>query len=98
MKTPTPKQLETLRYIADYQREHGFPPSIRDLVHHDNICIKWAWDKFVTLERLGLITRPPKTSRNIRLTDRGRELLMADQATDTAGNVYEKILLGGANG
>ena len=95
MKNPTPKQLEALRYIADYQREKGYSPSIRDIADFFGVYSRAAYERVLALRQLGLIDWILKDRRAIRLTDRGRELFMPEQALDTAGNVYEKIFLGG---
>lgn len=61
-----------LRAIAEYWREHGFSPSIQDLVLACDISSSSVVDyNLRILERNGLIRRERGTARSMRLTDVG---------------------------
>ncbi len=78
MKPLTPRQLDCLRAIDSYIRQHGFSPSIRDLcralsVNSINSCLLLM----VPLERHELIVNVPGKARTLRVTPKGHALLAA---------------------
>jgi SOS-response transcriptional repressor LexA len=69
----TPRQLEFLRFIRQYATDHGYAPSIRDMMGALGVnSTNGVIDHLDALERKGMITRARKSSRAICLTDTGR--------------------------
>lgn len=82
MDEPTPRQLEVLRYVAEYCGEHGYSPSLREMVS----VFRWAstnsaQDHMYALRRKGLLTWKPTSSRTVRLTPLGHSLLSEGRAS-----------------
>ncbi len=72
----TERQQDILKYIWEFARKHGFPPSIREIgrqVGTDHPSV--VSHNLRRLEEAGLIEREPRRSRSIRITDAGRSLL-----------------------
>lgn len=73
---PTARQLEVVRFIAEYNNEHGFGPSIRDI----GFCLDIAStngvnDHLSRLRRKGLLEPASNTARSLVLTKKGREAI-----------------------
>lgn len=77
---PTSKMINMLQVISKFIQEEGYPPSVREI---GNLCkIKSTSNVHLYLDRLekrGLIKRKPFTTRTIRITKRGEEVLNNDQ-------------------
>jgi SOS-response transcriptional repressor LexA len=72
----TDVQLETLRFLADYAKRHGYAATIREVGAYFGIAsTNGANDRIKALERKGLLVRESKTARSIRLTDAGKRRL-----------------------
>lgn len=64
----TEKQRKILEYVIDFQKENGFPPSIRELGEAFGIgSLRGVTVHLDALVRKGFITRS-RTSRSIRIT------------------------------
>ncbi len=74
-RLPTKRQMEILRYIYEYQKEQGYPPSVRDIAKLHSCSVKGAYDHVLALEKRGLIARSPKLSRSITITHLGLDLV-----------------------
>lgn len=71
MKPLTARQREVFDVIAKFIREHGLPPSQRDIAAAIGVSSTNGVNDFLTaLERKGWIERVPKISRGIRITER----------------------------
>lgn len=76
MNPPTDRQVEVLRLIADYTRQHGHPPTVRELCVVMGVTgTNSASDVLRALERKRLIKRTPGVSRGTRITATGLRLL-----------------------
>lgn len=65
------KDLALLDAIEDYQAEHGYSPTIRELLPLAGTTSTSVANYYLgRLERLGLIEREPRISRGIRLLDK----------------------------
>lgn len=81
MNRPTEAQSAILRFVADWWRERGYAPTVRE------IGTEFGWDSpaaaaFSHLRRMrakGLIRWEPHTSRTLRLTAAGRRTLKGQQ-------------------
>lgn len=68
----TPRQQQCLDYIAGYIREHGYPPSMREIMAAMGIVSpNGVMSKLRALERAGRIVVTPGVSRGIRLVGSG---------------------------
>ena len=76
-QTLTGRQQELLNFIGDHLRDHGYPPSIREMADHMGIrSTNGVNDHLKALERKGYIGRKEDLkSRAIALTERARPTL-----------------------
>ncbi len=97
MKQPhlSERQQRILKFIHRFVREHGYPPTIREIGRAVDISstsvVKYNLRK---LESLGLLARDPTVSRGLRLTDEGRDLLTAWGIVAPSSDVRRIPLLG----
>lgn len=82
MTPPTARQLELLEHFAEFQHEHGFPPTTRELCARTETHYLDVYEKLCRLERHGCIERtsPPGNgkrgqSRAWLMTDHGHLIL-----------------------
>jgi DNA-binding MarR family transcriptional regulator len=69
--------VNALHFIATFARQHGAPPSLREIANH--LCIQTTAGLYRVreLERKGYITRAEgRRARCIRLTQQGYMLLL----------------------
>ncbi len=65
MADPGPKATHILAYLTDYIREHGYPPSAREIAAEHGIAVSWAYYLLRRLEAEGRITRARNVARSI---------------------------------
>ena len=68
MKELTERQKEVLSFIADYQRNHSYPPTIREVAENYSISVKGAHDHITALKKKGYIRQVDKRPRTMELT------------------------------
>lgn len=68
----SPKQQQTLKFIASHIGKHGYPPSLRQLCDQFRIRNQAAADRVATLVAIGALTRQPMIARGLALTEAGR--------------------------
>lgn len=66
----TPKQLRILRLIRDYQRKHGYSPTMQELADVLGITKVTVFEHVSGLERKGLLRRFKHRARSLELTPR----------------------------
>ncbi|MAF43462.1 MAG: hypothetical protein CMI54_04735 [Parcubacteria group bacterium] len=71
----TDRQAEVLSVIDIYIDENGFSPSLLDVANGMEILPNAAQDHLKALEKKGYITRVPKISRSITITEVGQDFL-----------------------
>jgi len=87
VKTLTIRQQEVFDLLVDYQKEHGFPPTVAELAglmgcrSHNS-----ARDTLLILQRKGAISITPGVSRGISIT--------GQQSEDEAVAIIRALLLG----
>ena len=70
--TPTPAQLQVLRFLRDHLARHGFPPSEREIQRAKGLASPRSAAKHLqALAAQGLIELPARTARGIRLLGGG---------------------------
>lgn len=67
VKTFTPKQGQYLAYIHLYTRLHRRPPAETDIQEYFRVTPPAVHQMIMTLERVGLIRKQPRTARSIEL-------------------------------
>ncbi len=60
MQTPTPRQLEILRFIRDYRNRHGYSPTMQEIGDHLRLTKVTVFEHVGALERKGLLLRGAK--------------------------------------
>lgn len=70
---PTDAQLEILEAIQDFQKKHGFSPSIREIGDSTGRRSTNAVHEILNrLQRDGFISRKAKTGRTIQIINEGK--------------------------
>jgi repressor LexA len=81
METVTPRQLEILRYIRDFRREHGFSPTMKEIGDHLNLTKVTVFEHVEAVERKGLLLRGAKhKARSLQVS---AEFTFADERPTT---------------
>jgi repressor LexA len=65
----TPKQLAILTYLRDYEREHGYSPTLQEVADHFHVTKVTIFEHVSVLERKGYLERLPHKARSVKLTD-----------------------------
>ena len=63
----TDRQGQYLAFIHAYSRVCARPPAERDLERYFQVSAPTVHQMLLTLERLGLIARTPRTARSVRV-------------------------------
>lgn len=88
----SPRQRETFEAIQKHIRDHGLPPTIREIMAHMNVAYPRGVQRHLeALEKKGYITRDSR-SRGITLAERFRQA--ATDLADLAENIIKVPLLG----
>ncbi len=65
----TPKQLAILTYLRDYERQHGYAPTLQEVADHFEVTKVTIFEHVSVLERKGYIDRSPHKARSLKLTN-----------------------------
>ncbi len=69
METPTPRQLEILRFIRDSRHRHGYSPTMQEIGDYLNLTKVTVFEHVGALERKGLLLRGAKhKARSLRVS------------------------------
>jgi repressor LexA len=68
MEILTSRQKQILVALREYQNEHGYPPSLRELAEHFQVYPNTIQDHLKALARKGFLTRKPNRSRGLSVT------------------------------
>ena len=60
MQSPTPRQMEILRFIRDFRGRHGYSPTMQEIGDHLNLTKVTVFEHVGALESKGLLHRGPK--------------------------------------
>ena len=66
----TPKQLRILTLIRDYQRKHGYSPTMQELADVLGVTKVTVFEHVAGLEKKGLLQRSRHRARSLELTSR----------------------------
>jgi repressor LexA len=67
MKELTARQKEVLTFIAEYIKEHSYPPTIREVAEYFEMSVKGAHDHVTALKKKGCLKQAEKRSRTMEL-------------------------------
>jgi repressor LexA len=67
MKELTARQKEVLSFIAEYIRNHSYPPTIREMAEYFGISVKGAHDHVTALKKKGYLKQADSRCRTIEL-------------------------------
>jgi len=65
----TPKQLQILRMIHQYQQEHGYSPTYAELAKELHVSTITVFEHLEALERKGAIRRRRHEARSVEITE-----------------------------
>lgn len=89
-RSPSLRQLQTLRAIADFRACHAYGPSYRDLMAELDVKSSNAVACLLRpLEKAGLITRDEKIARSLSITKAGRRWVVPSAALLSGSEVAE---------
>jgi len=66
----TPKQLRVLTLIRDYQRKHGYSPTMQELADVLGVTKVTVFEHVTGLEKKGVLRRAKHRARSLELTQR----------------------------
>ncbi len=81
----TPKQLQVLRLIAQFQGSQRYSPTIADLASQLSLSRSTVFEHLGELQRKSLLTTSPGRARSLKLTVQGRRLLENTRTREPQG-------------
>lgn len=82
----TPKQKETLEFIAEGISKNGYPPTYDELVVSCGVNSKSIISRrIVVLNRQGFVTYEPRVQQSLEVTQKGWDVLMVDAVCPCCG-------------
>lgn len=69
MKGITERQKEVLTFIANFQEENSYTPTVREISEHFKISLRAVQDHLTALQKKGYLSQTQKRSRSIRIID-----------------------------
>jgi repressor LexA len=70
----TPKQKEVLVFVTNFQIDHPYPPTLREIAESFGISPASVIERLNGLEKKGYIIRDRRMSRGIWITEKVEEL------------------------
>ena len=71
----TPRQLELLRMIAEYQQSRCYSPTLAEMAAELNISRSTVFEHIAELRRKGLLYGSPNKARSLKTSSKAQELL-----------------------
>jgi repressor LexA len=65
----TKRQMEILRFVLSYQKEHGISPLLEEIATHFGVSTVTIFEHLVALEKKGAIVRKKHAARSIEIID-----------------------------
>jgi len=78
----TPRQLQLLRMIADYQQNRCYSPTLAEMASELNISRSTVFEHIGELRRKGLLCGSPNKARSLKASSRAQELLSCTSEPD----------------
>lgn len=73
MEKLTERQERILLYIQEYQKDHGFPPTVREISSYVGCCVSVVFNELSRLEGKGYIKKDVEKCRNITILGESRQ-------------------------
>lgn len=73
MRNLTPRQLDIVKFLADYSVEHGYAPTMQEIADHLGVSRPTVFEHLGALEKKGVIRREPTLARSISLVPEPEE-------------------------
>jgi len=73
MRNLTPRQLDIVKFLADYSVEHGYAPTMQEIGDHLGVSRPTVFEHLGALEKKGVIRREPTLARSISLVPEPEE-------------------------
>ena len=71
METPTPRQLDILRFIRDFHNRRGYSPTMQEIGDHLHLTKVTVFEHVGALVKKGLLLRGPKhKARSLRVSSK----------------------------
>lgn len=67
MKQITERQQEVLNFISEFQKEQGYPATVREIGEHFGISLRAVQDHIAALQKKGYLSQCQKRARSIRV-------------------------------
>jgi repressor LexA len=92
----TPKQLLIVDFVREYDREHGFSPTLDEIAAQSGVSKVTIFEHMKALEKKGAVVRAYHKSRSVELAPElaarpGQELVMPLAGTIAAGKPIEAV-------
>jgi repressor LexA len=87
----TPKQMRILRMIREYQRKHGYSPTMQELADDLGVTKVTVFEHVSGLEKKGLLRRSRHRARSLELTP---QVEFPEEASPTALRLVGHIAAG----
>jgi len=81
--TITPRQLQMLRHIADFENSRCYSATIAEAARAAGISRTTAFEHITSLQAKGLLTKSTGRARSLKLTDQAYRLLEYDRSLTT---------------
>lgn len=92
MQQPTPRQQQVYDFIAHYQQQNGYAPTLQDIAAHLGIRGNLGVMRHLkALEKKGLLRRATGSSRGIVLCDHSQSQRLPVLGSVAAGNLSEAV-------
>jgi repressor LexA len=92
MRQPTPRQQQVYNFIAHYQQQNGYAPTLQDIAAHLGIRGNLGVMRHLeALEKKGLLRRTTGSSRGIVLCDQPQSLRLPVVGCVAAGHLREAV-------
>ena len=78
----TPRQLELLRMIDEYQQSRCYSPTLAEMATALNISRSTVFEHIAELRRKGLLSGSPNKARSLKISSKARELLSCSSEPD----------------
>ncbi len=69
MKALTKRQTEVLTFIQQFLKDHGYPPTMREIGAHLSISVKASFDHIQALRKKGILGTNESRSRALEIID-----------------------------
>ncbi len=67
-KQLTPKQLAVLTFLRDYERQHGYAPTLQEAADHFEVTKVTIFEHLSVLTKKGYLKRLPHKARAVKIT------------------------------